>query len=118
VGSPENDWEEILNPKNEEHIWWSHDSEIAEGFARRGWNGLDGFLRSIGYFVASAHGLKGSLNETKVVTLLEAIKTVNTKRHHGGIETTHLYHSKNQQKQSLFLAKTLKNIYLQKTYLI
>jgi hypothetical protein len=23
---------------------WSHDSEIAEGFERRGWNGLDGFL--------------------------------------------------------------------------
>jgi hypothetical protein len=67
---------------------------------------LDGFLRSIGYFVASAHGLKGSLNETKVMTLLEAIKTVNTKRRCGGIETTHLYHSKNQEKQSLFLAKT------------
>jgi hypothetical protein len=30
----------------------------------------------------------------------------------------HLYHAKNYQKKSLFLPKTLKNIYLWKTYLI
>lgn len=69
---PENDWEEILNPKMKGAFGWGHDS-VEAGFARRGMNGLDGFLRFISYFV-NRRGLKGSLIETKVVIIVEAIE--------------------------------------------
>ena len=72
AGVPENDWEEILNPKMKIAFGWSHDG-IDEGFACRGLNGLDGFLRFIGYFV-TWRGLKGSLIETKVVSILKVIE--------------------------------------------
>lgn len=69
---PEDDWEEILNPKMKSAFGWGRES-VDEGFARRGLNGLDGFLRFLEYFV-TWRGLKGALIETKVVTLLEAIE--------------------------------------------
>ena len=72
AGVPENDWEEILNPKMKSAFGWGRES-FEEGFAQRGLNGLDGFVRFIGYFV-TWRGLKGSLIEMKVETLLQAIE--------------------------------------------
>ena len=50
AGIPENNWEEILNPKMKSSFGWSHNG-IDKGFAQRELNGLDGFLRFIRYFV-------------------------------------------------------------------
>ncbi|KDR76610.1 hypothetical protein GALMADRAFT_139524 [Galerina marginata CBS 339.88] len=72
AGRPEDDWEEILNPKMKCAFGWGCDSTEG-GFARRGPNSLDGFIRFIEYFITQ-RSLEGSLVETKINVLLEAIE--------------------------------------------
>jgi len=71
LGSFEDDWEEVLNPRMKQAFGWGED-RVGWDFAQRGETGLDGFLKFVGHFV-DHRGLLGVLIKTKVTVLLKAI---------------------------------------------
>jgi hypothetical protein len=66
------DWEEVLNPLMKRAFGWGIDGGAVKGVARKGKNGIEGFLNFIEFFVTN-RGLVGALIETKCMTLLKAI---------------------------------------------